>query len=134
MTAPLPELARDRLPILEAAYLDVLVEYAGALDDPRATSPLWPPRQILEARLCAIEQAHDAAVTIARQNFSLRGYLRRTRDELLGTAPPQTLHCRRQPARPAAREATDYEALARLVRGKRRIAGITLENDHARLD
>lgn len=125
MTAPLPELARDRLPVIEDAYLDVLVEYAEALNDPRAASPLWMPRQILEARLCALEFAHDAAVTIARQNFSLRGYLRSARDELLGTAAPRPTHDgRRKCVRPATRETTDYDALARLVRGRKTIAGV----------
>ncbi|SIQ11206.1 hypothetical protein SAMN05421829_102330 [Aromatoleum tolulyticum] len=96
MTAALPELAADRVPVLEDAYLDALGAYADLLEDPRAACLLWIPRQIAEARLCRIEQAHDEAIVTATKRLGERGTLRRIRADLLAENATSTTRKRRK--------------------------------------
>ncbi|HJV28675.1 MAG TPA: hypothetical protein VJ673_23550 [Aromatoleum sp.] len=87
MTAALPELAADRVPILEDAYLDALADYMELMQDPRAASSLWIPRQVIELRLSALERAHDEAIVTVHKLLTLRGTLRRIRADLIPETP-----------------------------------------------
>lgn len=87
MLANLPELAADRLPVLEEAYMGALALYAEIMQEPRAALLLWAPRQVLELRLCQLEQTHDEAAFAVTHRLTARGTLRARRADLVPVSP-----------------------------------------------